>query len=72
MNGNSDLFDTEEYQDFKEVLARVSSVNKYTEEEHNNIINFLSKSLDTDTALYVIELLSEFFIGGYELGLIPQ
>lgn len=60
-----DLFTTEEYQDFKEILMRTSSINQYTPDQHNMLIDFLA-DLDIDAAKYVIEMLGDFFLAGFE------
>lgn len=73
-NGNYDLFSTEEYQDFKNILMRASEINEYTPDQHNMLIDFLA-SLDIDTAKYVIEMLGDFFLAGFDYanrGVVPQ
>ena len=61
----SELFSTEQYEDFRAVLLKVSTQLNYSIEQHNNLVDFLG-NVDLDTGLYIIEILMDFFTAGVE------
>ena len=61
----SELFSTEQYEDFRAVLLKVSTQLNYSIEQHNNLVDFLG-NVDLDTGLYIIEILMDFFAAGVE------
>lgn len=65
---NNELYDREEYKVFTDNLHKVSMNHYYNGEQENNVIDYLS-SLPTNDALYVLDLLNDFFSTGYDYGL---
>lgn len=59
------IYDNDNWKDFIPVLKKVA-LNLQWREEYNDVIDFLS-SLDEDTANYIIDLLCDFLMWGWNI-----
>ena len=60
------VFDYSEYNPFIKNLQRVQCHMFYSMDKYNNVIDFLNKACDEDTAKYIIDLCNDFYITGVE------
>ena len=59
------IYDNDEWKNFISLLKDVSHSLLWSEEQYNNVIDFLS-SLNEDTANYIIDLLYDFYNAGFD------